>query len=55
MMLGGAALALLFERFRDLFGPNAVAADMWKAAVVGAFAGFCTGFIVGRRIAAMRK
>jgi hypothetical protein len=55
MMLGGAALALLFERFRDLFGPNAAGGDVWIAALVGAFSGFCPGFIVGRRIAVMRK
>jgi hypothetical protein len=50
MMLGGLALALFFEHFRDLFGPNA---NIWQAATVGTFSGFCTGFIVGRKVAAM--
>jgi hypothetical protein len=55
MMLGGLALALFFDHFRDLFGPNAATGHVREVAAVGAFSGFCMGFMVGRRVAAMRK
>jgi len=50
MMLGGTALALLFERFRDSCSGN-----VWEYVGVGVIWGFCTGRIVGRRVAAIWK